>query len=57
MQLIAEVKPVLVDEFWQGSPDVVLGIINILDDCCHCLCLSETVDICKLLVFLQEFFN
>ena len=51
-QLIAEVKPVLVDESWQGSPDVTLGIIDIPDDCCHLLCLGETVDIHKLLVFL-----
>ena len=56
-QLIAEVEPVLVNESWQGSPDVTLGIIDIPDDCCHLLCLSETVDIHKLLVFLQEFFD
>ena len=51
-QLITEVEPVLVDESWQGSPDVTLGIINVPDDCCHLLCLGETVDIRKLLVFL-----
>ena len=56
-QLIAEVEPVLVDESWQGSPDVALGIIDVPDDCCHLLCLGETVDIRKLLVFLQEFFD
>jgi hypothetical protein len=36
---------------------VVLGIVNVLDDCCHLLCFIESMDIYQLLILLQEFFD
>ena len=56
-QLIAKVNPIWIDKTWQRSPDVVLGSVNVLDDHCHLLSFSESVDIRKFLVLLQELFN
>ena len=36
---------------------MVLGSVDVLDDCYHLLSFCETVDIRKFLVLLQEFFN
>ena len=38
-------------------PDMVLGAVDILDDCLHLLRTSEAVPIHQSLVFLQKVFN
>ena len=56
-QLITKIDPILIDEAWQRSPDVALGSVDIPDDRCHLLSFSESMDICKFLVLLQELFD
>ena len=56
-QLIAKINPILIDEAWQRSPDVALGSVDVPDDRCHLLGFSESVDIRKFLVLLQELFD